>query len=83
PSFTQVLRAVGDAYRDRPDQVRSAGTRLIEALKQANGSTTESDTGSTEALEGAYRGLASQYDSVHGGFGRAPKFPQPVTLELL
>ena len=83
PSFTQVLRAAGDAYRDRPDQVRSAGTRLIEALKQANGSTTESDTGSTEALEGAYRGLASQYDSVHGGFGRAPKFPQPVTLELL
>ena len=56
PSFTQVLRAAGDAYRDRPDQVRSAGTRLIEALKQAAGSTTESDTGSTGALEGAYRG---------------------------
>ncbi|HET9949887.1 MAG TPA: hypothetical protein VFQ22_13280, partial [Longimicrobiales bacterium] len=36
-----------------------------------------------ELLDTAYRALADQYDPVHGGFGRAPKFPQPVTLELL
>jgi len=83
PSFTQVLRAAGDAYSDRPEQVRSAGTRLIEALKQTAGATPESDAGIGDALEAAYRGLANQYDAVHGGFGGAPKFPQPVTLELL
>ncbi|MCH7530718.1 MAG: thioredoxin domain-containing protein [Gemmatimonadetes bacterium] len=84
PSFTQVLRAAGDAYRARPEEVRSTGKRLIEAMKQAAGGlTAESDTGTREALEAAYRALANQYDSVHGGFGEAPKFPQPVTLELL
>ena len=83
PSFTQVLRAAGDAYRDRPEEVRSTGTRLIEALKQAAGSPPDTDAGTGEALEAAYRALANQYDGVHGGFGGAPKFPQPVTLELL
>jgi uncharacterized protein len=34
-------------------------------------------------LEHAARFAASHFDPVHGGFGRAPKFPQPVTLDLL
>ena len=38
---------------------------------------------SEETQESAYRALSNQYDAVHGGFGRAPKFPQPVTLEFL
>ncbi len=83
PSFTQVLRAAEDAYRKRPEDVRSAGTRLIEALERAAATTTEADADIEEALRGAYRALASRYDAVHGGFGQAPKFPQPVTLELM
>ncbi|HUF75122.1 MAG TPA: hypothetical protein VMM35_02540, partial [Longimicrobiales bacterium] len=31
----------------------------------------------------AARALMASFDPVHGGFGGAPKFPQPVTLELL
>ena len=34
-------------------------------------------------LEGARRQLAGSFDGVHGGFGRAPKFPHPSNLELL
>ena len=83
PSFAQVLKAAGDAYRARPEQVRSAGTRLIDALKQVGAATPEADTGIEDALDAAYQTLARQYDTTHGGFGGAPKFPQPVTLELL
>ena len=36
-----------------------------------------------KAAEAAFQGLASQHDPVHGGFGAAPKFPQPATLEFL
>ncbi len=82
PSFTQVLRAASEAYRDRREQVTESGARLVQALAAAS---VGSDTGQpgAELLDLAYRTLANQYDAVHGGFGRAPKFPQPVTLELL
>jgi uncharacterized protein YyaL (SSP411 family) len=82
PSFSQVLRAAADAYRSRRERVVESGTRLIEALERA-GSRTGEARADVALLDGAYRALSSQYDAVHGGFGRAPKFPQPVTLELL
>ena len=83
PSFTQVLRAAADAYKTRPDDVRGAGEKLLAAIKRASAATKETDASLSDAINGAYRTLTNQYDPVHGGFGRAPKFPQPVTLELL
>ena len=84
PSFTQVLRAAAEAYAKRPDDVRAAGARLLVALKgAAEAGAAASDPLGTPLLDAAYRTLASQYDASNGGFGRAPKFPQPVTLELL
>ena len=83
PSFTQVLRAAADAYKTRPDDVRGAGEKLLAAIKRASAATKETNASLSDAIAGAYRTLTNQYDPVHGGFGRAPKFPQPVTLELL
>jgi len=82
PSFRQVLRAAADAYRNRGDRVRETGEHLVATLAQLSARAGAEPVG-PEALDGAFRGLASQFDAVHGGFGRAPKFPQPVTLELL
>lgn len=83
PSFTQVLRGAGAAYRDRPEDVRTAGEQLLAALRKTAATSTTGAGTEVEALAQAYRSLSNQYDAVHGGFGRAPKFPQPVTLELL
>ena len=82
PSFSQILRVSADAYANRRDAVQEGGARLLEALRRvtASGERGEADA---HALEQAYRALASRYDAVHGGFGQAPKFPQPVTLDLL
>ncbi len=81
PSFSQVLRAAADAYHKRGDKVRESGAHLVSALAAA----TRADPAPTgpETLDAAVRALRSQYDPRNGGFGRAPKFPQPVTLELL
>ena len=88
PSFRQVLSAAAEAYRSRRADVAAAGQRLREALERA----------STEPVPGAGRfrdaddlGLFAHavavagrsFDAVHGGFGGAPKFPQPVFLDLL
>jgi uncharacterized protein YyaL (SSP411 family) len=82
PSFAQVLKAAADAYRNRRDKVIESGTHLVTALAHAS---ERSGTGTADArlLDSVYHALTNQYDAVHGGFGRAPKFPQPVTLELL
>jgi len=82
PSFPQVLRAAAEAYRSRRDRVVESGTRLVEALERAAALTEKAHAG-VEVLDSVYRALSGQYDAAHGGFGRAPKFPQPVTLELL
>lgn len=36
-----------------------------------------------DVLSRAYHELAESYDSVHGGFGDAPKFPTPIRLSFL
>jgi uncharacterized protein len=82
PSFTQVLRAAADAYRNRGDMVRASGEHLLSALASAAARTGPDGVG-PDTLDAAVRSLARQFDPVHGGFGKAPKFPQPVTLELL
>ena len=33
--------------------------------------------------EQAFKGMARDFDSINGGFGNAPKFPQPMTLSFL
>lgn len=82
PSFPQLLEAVHDAWQNRPDEVASGSARLLEALRAT---TTAGEAGATgpEELRRAALALQNQFDATWGGFGRAPKFPQPVTLDFL
>jgi uncharacterized protein YyaL (SSP411 family) len=82
PSFPQVLQAVADAWVDRREDVEAGSARLLEALDGASRAAGESSA-DAGTLERAYASLAGQYDTTHGGFAHAPKFPQPVTLEFL
>ncbi|MCS6843306.1 MAG: thioredoxin domain-containing protein [Caldilineales bacterium] len=83
PSFRRVMLAVADAYRHRRDQLLASAGRLREALQRS--SLLGTAEGSLDALvaDEAFSGMASQYDPVHGGFGGAPKFPQPMNLSFL
>ena len=83
PSFRQVLRAVADAYRERPEDVAAQAEALVDALRRA-AQTEPSQEPLTEALLAeAERGLLSQLDPRWGGFGHAPKFPPASALEFL
>ncbi|MEY2566514.1 MAG: uncharacterized protein QOE35_1043 [Actinomycetota bacterium] len=84
PSFRQVLEAVDDVWRTRPEEVEQQAAGLVDAVRSR---TTVGSDASTELspsmLDGAYRVLRANHDDEWGGFGRAPKFPQPAMLELL
>jgi len=80
--FRRLLTAVGEAWRDRRDEVRSAGQRIVEALAapRSTGSARPLDA---SALAEAAAALEADHDPVHGGFGGAPKFPPSMVLEFL
>jgi len=83
PSFRQVLLAVSEAWAERGEEIRASGEQLRERL--AGGALLKpSDAPFGEAsLDAAVERLGEAYDSVQGGFGGAPKFPQASVLGFL
>ncbi len=84
PAFRQVLAAVAEAYHQRRAAVEQAAESLTDTLRRdllnlADGAA-ELDTG---LLDAAYAQIARTFDPDYGGFGGAPKFPQPMKLEFL
>ncbi len=83
PAFRRVLLSVAEAYRNRRPQIEESASRLRGALQQI--SFVGQAEGSLDDIIAARaaEGLAQAYDSVNGGFGGAPKFPQPMNLAFL
>ncbi len=83
PSFTQVLVAISDAYRERRGDVTSQARSLVEAVRRSAELAPSGDPLTESLLRDASRALRAQFDAEWGGWGGAPKFPQASTLEFL
>jgi uncharacterized protein YyaL (SSP411 family) len=83
PSFRQVLLAVGEAWNERGEEIAAAGERTRERLTGGAALRPSGERFEQSALEAAVVRLAESFDSAHGGFGAAPKFPQASTIEFL
>ncbi len=84
PSFRRVLTSVAEAYRLRKLDVTKTADEVRAFLQRPIMDAARSTTALTPAvLDDAYAQLARTYDSRHGGFGGAPKFPQPMLLDFL
>jgi uncharacterized protein YyaL (SSP411 family) len=83
PGFPRVIEAVADAYRERRSDVAQQAAQVAAHVA----GQLEVVAGRREPerlqLEAASTRLVSAFDAVHGGFGGAPKFPAPMTLEFL
>jgi len=83
PSFRQILTGVTQAWnKDRDNVVGSAGevTQQLQGLSDVG---LEGGTLDADIFKDALRGLGQRFDATWGGFGDAPKFPQPMTIEFL
>jgi hypothetical protein len=83
PSFRQVLEGVAEAWSTRREEIRTAAPRTVEGLAAASRVKPSQEILSPAALDEAERGLATQFDPNHGGFGGAPKFPPASALGFL
>jgi uncharacterized protein YyaL (SSP411 family) len=81
PSFMDVMEAVLDAWNTNRTGVLDQADQITSVITQ-----TDSNVGYLPVmgnLERAVTTLSNMFDRQHGGFGRAPKFPQEPTLEFL
>jgi uncharacterized protein YyaL (SSP411 family) len=81
PSFRQLLLGIDEAVRERPDEVEQSAAQILAHLAKRPAGTAESPGAETLA-QSAMR-MLQRADPQHGGFGGAPKFPTPTTLDLL
>ncbi len=85
PSFTQLMQAINDAYRNQRDLLEEQADNIHQALRRdVIGIGQQDDSGLSDALldEAAAR-MKDAIDRDNGGFGSAPKFPNAISLEFL
>jgi uncharacterized protein len=83
PSWRQVLGAVAEAWDTQRDEIRAQGQKVAPRLGGGALLTASVEPLQDAALDEAVATLRRSYDSVHGGFGGAPKFPQASVIEFL
>jgi len=84
PGFPTILQRLAEAWRDDHEKVLGAANDAIKALGEYTTSgPAQSGAPGKEAIAAALNQLTHSFDDDLGGFGGAPKFPRPVTLNLL
>jgi uncharacterized protein len=84
PAFRDMLLRVAEYYRDHEPDLRKQNAALMSAFDDLNPPAGAAGTQLTAApLKAARAQLAKTFDPHNGGFGGAPKFPHPKTLERL
>ena len=84
PAFADLLRSVATYYADRRDEVREQGGRLVEVFGRLDPRPAAAGRPFDAAPLGAARDTFEKtFDRQYGGFGSAPKFPHPTTIDFL
>ena len=84
PAFSELLNSVATYFREQRDEVRRQGAKLTEVLGRLEPPATGDETAITsEPLTKLRNALGQTFDQEYGGFGSAPKFPHPTTIDRL
>jgi hypothetical protein len=84
PAFTDLCRRVATYYREHRDDVRQQNAAVNENFRRLSaGGSPAGVQISDSVLVRAREEIAGQFEPKHGGFGQAPKFPHPTTIERL
>ena len=82
PGFRDILAAIADFHRDKPDTLISHVSDMRDALAGLWQARPGDDI-PIAAIDGAAHRLAQEFDRNEGGIRGAPKFPNPTVLDLL
>src|SRR4249920_2570342 len=79
PSFRQVLTGIAEAWDERRDEIVAQAGKVTASIASAGSLEASNDPLTGEVARGAMQALRPSFDGRWGGFGGAPKFPQPMT----
>ncbi len=83
PGMKQMLAKLTALWKSDEDGIRETATHAVALLKKTGGSAAPLKKLTTAPLLEARSQYAKSYDGLQGGFGPAPKFPQPARLMFL
>jgi uncharacterized protein len=83
PGFKNVLERIATAWKENHDNIVEQGGKIVAALQESQSAPKSEGQIDAAILDAAYRQIDRSYDPKEGGFGNAPKFPRPVTLNFL
>jgi uncharacterized protein YyaL (SSP411 family) len=78
PSFLQLLEQIANLWRERKNEIAASADELHSRLELITSRDEKENVALTsQTLKRALEIFKESYDSQNGGFGGAPKFPQP------
>ena len=83
PSFRKLLAAISEAWAERRSDVDLQGRKLVEHIGATAKLKGSDEPVTDDLLDEALANLERSFDPEYGGFGAAPKFPQPMTVDFL
>ena len=83
PAFTEILLTIARLWQEDRQQLLKSGEQISQFLRQQVQLSTTSQPLDAQISAQAALILAQNYDWNNGGWGSAPKFPQPMVIEFL
>lgn len=92
PSWMEVLGFISKTWEEKREELVTQADQLIKHLQEANrfytGQTAAEALPGTEGFQSSQcravrEGLMRMADTIEGGFGKAPKFPQTGSIRYL
>lgn len=83
PGFADLIPRVAQYYHERKHDLAIQNSRLVDTLKRTIPTPSSILSASESTLKLAFQSLESSFDFENGGFGSAPKFPNPADINLL
>ena len=81
-SFKKILRRVVEFYENNKEDIKKQNSNVLEVFKRLNLRETEATKIDQSIVNKLKTQLDSITDTINGGFGSAPKFPQFPSLSF-
>ncbi len=83
PSFEEVLSNIAKVWDEERGEAERVGRQVIQHIQAPMVPSQDKNVFTQQALNAITKSLLDSYDWGYGGWGDAPKFPQPMTIEFL
>ncbi len=83
PAFQQILLSIAEAFQKRREDLLHSAHEILGEMRRVNLAEMSAGALSLDQLDSAFLSFTRTFDAVNGGFGGAPKFPPPMSLEFL